>query len=49
MYYNDEILVNTKTHFSTDEKLFELFCIENDFATYFAKLSNLFIILFHTL
>ena len=42
----DEIIVNTKTHFLTDEKLFELFWIENDFAKYFAKFWNLF--LFHT-
>ena len=28
-------------HFYTDEKLFELFCIKNDFAKYFAKYRNL--------
>ena len=30
-FYNDEIIINTKTHFYTDEKLFELFCTENAF------------------
>ena len=44
-YYNDEIIINTKTFFSTDEKLFELFCIEHDFVKYFAKFYNLFLIL----
>ena len=48
-YYNGEVTVNTKIHFSTDEKLLELFCIENDFAKDFAKFHNLFIILFLTL
>ena len=42
-------MVNTKTHFHADEKLFELFRINNDFAKYFAKFHNLSIILFHTL
>ena len=32
-----------------DEKLLELFCIENEFAKYFAKFYNLSIILFRTL
>ena len=32
-----------------DEKLFELLCIENDFAKYFAKFRNLSINLFRTL
>ena len=36
-YYNDETIINTKTHFYTDEEFFELFCIENDFAKQFAK------------
>ena len=36
-YYNDEIMINIITHFHTDEKLFELGCIENDFAKYVAK------------
>ena len=35
--------------FYADEKLFELFCIENDFGKYFAKFRNLSIILFRTL
>ena len=30
-------IINPKTHFHRDEKLFELFCIENDFAKYFAN------------
>ena len=30
-FYNDEIIINTKTHFYTDEKLFELFCTKNAF------------------
>ena len=31
-YYNHEIIIiNTKTHFHTAEKLFELFCMENNF------------------
>ena len=42
-YYNDEIIINTKTYFCTDEKFFELFCIENDFAKCFAKFLNFFI------
>ena len=43
-YCNDEIIIDSKKHFYTDEKLFELFCIiENDFAKYFAKCCNLFI------
>ena len=29
-----------KTHFHQDEKLFELFCNENDFAKYFANFDN---------
>ena len=41
-YHNDEIIINTKTHFHADEKIFELFCIENDFPKYLAKLFNLF-------
>ena len=36
-YYNDEIIINTKTHFFTDAKLFELFFIKDDFAKYFEK------------
>ena len=39
-------MINTKTQFYTDKKLFELFCIENDFARYFAKFCNLFILKF---
>ena len=35
--------------FNADEKLFELFWIENHFAKYFAKFRNLSIILFRTL
>ena len=31
-----------KHRFYTDEKIFELFCIENSFARYFAKCHNLF-------
>ena len=45
--YNDEIIINTKTYFHTDEKLFQLFCSENDFAKYFAKFHNLSVILFY--
>ena len=45
-YYNDEIVINTKIHLYTDERLFELFCIENNFAKYFAKCCNLFIYVF---
>ena len=37
-------MINTKTHFHEDKKLFELFCIENDFAKYFAKFHKLPII-----
>ena len=48
-HYNDEITINTKTHFHTNEKLFELFCIENDFAKYFPTFRNLSMILFRTL
>ena len=40
--YNDEI-ITLKNHFYTDEKLFELFCIKNDFAKYSPKYCNLFI------
>ena len=45
--YNDEIISNIKTHFHTDKKLLELFCIENDFAKYFAKFLNLSICFAH--
>ena len=45
-YYNDEIIIKLKHYFYMDEKLFELFFIENDFAKYFAIHLN---ILFHTL
>ena len=41
-YYNDEIMLNTKTHSHTDEKLFASFYIENVFAKYFAKCCHLF-------
>ena len=41
-YYIDEIIINTKTHFYMEERLFELFYNENDFAKYFAKLHYLF-------
>ena len=41
--------MNTKTYFHMDEKLFELGCIENDFAKYFAKFCNLTIALLRTL
>ena len=34
--YNKEVLINTVIHFFMNEKLFELYCIENDFAKYFA-------------
>ena len=41
---NDEITINIKTPFLWEQKnLFELFCIETDFAKYFAKCRNLFI------
>ena len=36
-------MINTKTHSYTEEKIFELFYIKNDFAKYFAKFHNLFI------
>ena len=40
---NDEIAINIKTPFLWEQKnLFELFCIETDFAKYFAKCRNLF-------
>ena len=42
-YYNHEIIINTKTHFYTNENLFELIFIKNDFAKYFAKFCSLFI------
>lgn len=43
VHYNDQIIVNTeKQRSSTDEKLFELLRIENDFPKYFAKCHNLF-------
>ena len=35
-YSNYQVVINTVTPFFMDEKLFELFCIENDFAKYFA-------------
>ena len=35
-------IINTKRRFHTDEKLFELFCIKNGFAKYFAKCCNSF-------
>ena len=34
---NNEIIINTTTHFYKDKKLSELLCIKNDFAEYFAK------------
>ena len=40
MYFDNEMIINTKTHFYTDD-FFELFYIENDFAKYFAKCCNL--------
>ena len=36
-YYNNDILIDTKFHFYTDKKFFEIFCIEIDFANYFEK------------
>ena len=45
-HYTDEI--STLKHILL-EKLFELFCIGNDFAKYSAKFRSLFIILFCTL
>ena len=39
---DDEIIINTETYFYIDEKLFELFCIENNFVKYYAKCRNLF-------
>ena len=41
-YYNDEIIYHNKAQLYTDENLFELFCIDNDFAKYFAECHNLF-------
>ena len=41
-YYNDEIIINIKTHFHTKEKLLELFCIKNDSVKYFAKYCNFY-------
>ena len=35
MCYNDEITINATRHFYSDEKSFELFCIENGFTKYF--------------
>ena len=34
-YYNDEIIINTKTDFT--HVFFELYCMGNNFAKYFAK------------
>ena len=43
LHYNDKIIINTeKQRSSTDEKLFGLLRIENDFPKYFAKCHNLF-------
>ena len=41
-YYSDEVIIDTKHRFYTDEKLFELFFVKNDFAKYFVKCCNLF-------
>ena len=38
-YYNDEITINAITHFNTDEKLFELFYIENSFLIIFQNVA----------
>ena len=46
-YYNDEIVINTKTYFHADEKLFGLGCIENDFCKYVAKFYILTILVSH--
>ena len=46
-YYNDEIKFNAKTHLNTDEKLFELYCTENDLGKYFEKFAIYLNILFH--
>ena len=46
-YFLRKIIINTKTHFYKDEKFFELLCIKSDFARYFSKFCNLYI-LFHT-
>ena len=45
-YYNDQIIINTNNKHCTDEKLFELFYIKNDFAKYFTNCCNLFIQIF---
>ena len=42
-YYNDKIIINTKTHFHKEEMLFKLFCIKNDFAKYFGDVLILFL------
>ena len=33
-YYNDKIMINTKTHLYMTKKLFDLIYIKNDFAKY---------------
>ena len=45
-HYIDEIIINMKQYFYMDENIFHLFCMENDFAKYFAKCRNLFIEIF---
>ena len=41
-YYNDEIIIYTEILIDIDEKLFELFCITNHLAKYFAECHYLF-------
>ena len=37
-----ELQLTLKQHFHTGQKLFELFCIKNDFTEYFGECCNLF-------
>ena len=46
-YYIDEIILNINTPFYANEKLFELFCIKNDFLKYFVKCRNLLYLFKH--
>ena len=46
--YNDEIKFNAKTRLYTDEKLFELYCTENDLAKHFENFAIYLNILFRT-
>ena len=39
-----KLQLTTKHRFNTDEKRFDLFCIENDFAKYFASYVSIYLI-----